>query len=160
MGKTGRGIVGVDVKQLIKELNSALADEWQAAFHYWAASHVVSGLSSPAISGFLKEQAKEEMEHADSLAERIVQLGGRVVDDPSKLKAHAAIKYLIPSMESSNVKKFLQDALSIERKVISAYDSLAKKTFGKDPVTYGVITKILASEVEEEEKLENLLGER
>jgi bacterioferritin len=160
MGKTARGIVGVDVKQLIKELNSALADEWQAAFHYWAASHVVSGLSSPAISGFLKEQAKEEMEHADSLAERIVQLGGRVVDDPSKLKTNAAIKYLIPSRESSNVKKFLQDALSIERKVISAYDDLAKKTFGKDPVTYGVITRILASEVEEEEKLENLLGER
>jgi len=157
MGRAGRGIVGLDVKQLVKELNSALADEWQAAYHYWAASHLVSGLSSPAIIAFLKEQVKEEMEHADSLAERIVQLGGRVVDDPSKLKVHASIKYIAPGRLGSDIKKFLQDALSIERKVIEKYDSLAKSTFGKDPVTYAVVAKILAGEVEEEEKLENLL---
>ena len=37
------------------------------------------------------------------------------------------------------------------------YNKLARKTFGKDNVTYQLVTHILSEEVEHEEKFENLL---
>jgi len=35
MGTVGIKIVGMDVKELIKRLNKALADEWLAYYQYW-----------------------------------------------------------------------------------------------------------------------------
>ena len=44
-----------------------------------------------------------------------------------------------------------------EAGAIEVYSKLAKKTFGKDNVTYQLVSHILSEEVEHEEIFENLL---
>jgi bacterioferritin len=44
-----------------------------------------------------------------------------------------------------------------EAGAIDVYNKIAKKTFGKDNVTYQLVTHILSEEVEHEEIFENLL---
>ena len=43
MGTKGRAIVGIDVDNLIKVLNKALADEWLAYYQYWVGAKVAKG---------------------------------------------------------------------------------------------------------------------
>ncbi|MDY6847197.1 MAG: ferritin-like domain-containing protein, partial [Chloroflexota bacterium] len=76
MGTKGREIVGLDVDELIKRLNSALADEWLAVYQYWVGSKIITGPMANAVEEELVEHAEEEKEHADLLADRIVTLGG------------------------------------------------------------------------------------
>ncbi|MGH7427557.1 MAG: ferritin-like domain-containing protein, partial [Candidatus Methylomirabilaceae bacterium] len=52
------------------------------------------------------------------------------------------------------------DQIKAEAAAIQHYNNIAKMTFGKDPVTYSLITELLADEVGHEEFLENLLGRR
>lgn len=156
MGKTGTSIVEVNTKELIGDLNRALANEWLAAFQYWAASNAVSGFEGQGIAEFLREQVQDELEHANLLAKRIVELGGMPVSHPIQLSKVASIPYVEPRVRA-DAKAILANALKVERQVIQEYNALAKKTFGKDPVTYGIVTKILAGEVSEEEEIENLL---
>ena len=43
-------------------------------------------------------------------------------------------------------------------RAIEAYNKLAQKTHGKDPITYNLAIHILSEEVEHEDEFENLLG--
>lgn len=158
MGKTGRKIVEVDVKGLIDDLNQALAAEWLAAYQYWAAAQVIEGLQAPIVTEFLEEQVKDEMGHASKLAKRIVELGGSPVANPSQLAKVAGSTYYEPPKDRSDLAQVLRNARKTEAAVIQGYNQLAKKLFGKDPVTYQMVTDILAAEVHEEEETENRLA--
>jgi bacterioferritin len=157
VGKTGTSIVELNAKELIADLNRALANEWLAAFQYWAAGNAVGGFEGKGIAEFLEEQVEDELEHANLLAKRIVQLGGLPISHPIQLTKIASIPYVEPRARSE-ARTILANALKVERQVIQEYHALAKKTFGKDPVTYGIVTQILAGEVAEEEEIENLLA--
>ena len=86
MGTKGREIVGVEVKELVKLLNKALADEWLAVYQYWAGSKVAVGRMRGIIAKELEEHAKEELEHANKLTDRIIQLGGSPLINPEQWK--------------------------------------------------------------------------
>ena len=43
MGKQARAIVDLSLKELVKDLNKAYADEWLAFYLYWYMAQVVSG---------------------------------------------------------------------------------------------------------------------
>ncbi|MCK4449001.1 MAG: ferritin, partial [Anaerolineae bacterium] len=76
MGTKGRAIVGIDVDNLIKTLNKALADEWLAYYQYWVGAKVAKGPMRGAVTAELIQHATEELGHAELLANRILQLGG------------------------------------------------------------------------------------
>ena len=59
MGKKGREIVEVNIKELLKDLNSAYADEWIAFFFYTWAADFIEGPNYPTIANELNEIAKE-----------------------------------------------------------------------------------------------------
>ena len=46
MGKQGTKISGVDVKDLIKDLNKAYCDEWLAIYSYWYMAKIATGMGS------------------------------------------------------------------------------------------------------------------
>ena len=82
MGKQARAIVDLSLKELVKDLNKAYADEWLAFYLYWYMAQTVSGKSYEGISEFLMKIAKEELEHAQELSDLIIKLGAYLLPIP------------------------------------------------------------------------------
>jgi len=155
MGTKGREIVGVDVSELLKLLNKALADEWLAYYQYWVGAKVAVGRMRGIIAGELEEHAGEELKHANMLTARIIQLGGAPLLNPDQWKKEANCGYDEPA--DPNTKKLLEQNIKGEQCAIGVYKKLLSKVEGKDPITYHMVLEILEDEVEHEDDLEALL---
>ncbi len=157
MGMTGRKIVecaGLDVNEVVRLLNQAFSDEWLAYYQYWAGAQIVSGLMAPVLRPELEEHAKEELDHAQKLAKRIIELGGTPVLSPAEWYEQSTCGYLEPkNHEASNV---LKQNLQGERCAIEVYNKLLKYVFGKDLITSHIVRQILQEEIEHEQELEDL----
>ena len=157
MGKQARAIVDLSLKELVKELNKAYADEWLAFYLYWYMAQVVSGRAYEDIQEFLNKLAKDELEHAKELADLIIKLGDAPTANPMDLEKNANFPYLSPPKNTSDINRIIRIVTESEANAIEVYNKIAKKTLGKDNVTYQLITHILSEEVDHEEIFENLL---
>lgn len=155
MGTRGREIVGMNVDELLKLLNRALADEWFAYYQYWLGAKVVKGPMKDAVAAELLQHATEELAHADLVANRVIQLGGKPVPEPKKWYELSGCGYQPPDDEY--VKTILDQNIEGERCAISYYNDLMKKTKDTDIITYNMVLTILNQEVEHEEDLQALL---
>ena len=155
MGTKGREIVGMDINEIVKELNKALADEWLAYYQYWIGAKVAKGPMRGAVVAELEEHASEELEHAGMLVERILQLGGTPILSPEEWYKVTNCGYEKPS--DPNVRILLKQNIKGEQCAIDVYQKLAKMVKEKDPITYQMVLSILEDEVEHEEDLEALL---
>jgi Ferritin-like domain len=78
VGKKGQEIVDLNVAELVADLRRAYADEWLAAYAYTHMGQVVTGRpAAKQLSALLLDTAKDELEHQQELAERIVSLGSK-----------------------------------------------------------------------------------
>jgi len=157
MGKQARAIVDLSLKELVKELNKAYADEWLAFYLYWYMAQVVSGRAYEDIQEFLNKLAKDELEHAREIADLIIKLGDAPTANPMDLEKNANFPYLSPPKNTSDINRIIRIVTEAEANAIEVYNKIAKKTLGKDNVTYQLITHILSEEVDHEEIFENLL---
>lgn len=158
MGQKGREIVQLDVEELIADLNRAYADEWLAAYSYLHMAQVVAGgPAAQRVEALLRELAAEELEHQDELAERMAQLGGEPLADPTQLVETSNEGYPAPPSDPTDVEAFINVVIEAERGAIEVYNKLVQKTLGKDPITYNLMLHILEEEVEHEDDFENLL---
>lgn len=155
MGTKGREIVGVDIKELLKQLNKALADEWLAYYQYWAGSKVAVGRMRGIVSEELAEHANEELEHANKLSDRIIQLGGTPLLNPGQWSEQCNCGYDEPN--NPHTKKLLEQNIKGEQCAIEVYQKLLKMVEGKDPITAHLVLEILEDEVKHEEDLEAIL---
>ncbi len=155
MGKTGIKIVKMDVKELLEELNKALADEWLAYYQYWIGAKVAVGMMRPMVVGELVEHANEELQHADMLVERIITLGGDPIVEPKEWYEQTTCGYETPS--NPKTKALVKQNIKGEKCAIQVYQKLLKMIQGKDSITEDMIREILADEVEHEEDLEAIL---
>ena len=73
-------------EDLIAALNEDLAREYQAVIAYTVYSAAMKGAAYTAIKKELKKHAKEELEHALTIAEQIDYLGGDPVTVPKPVK--------------------------------------------------------------------------
>ena len=157
MGKQARAIVDLSLKELVHELNKAYADEWLAFYLYWYMAQTVSGKAYEDIKEFLEKIAKDELEHATELADLIIKLGGLPIANPMDLEKNANASYMMPSKNTADINRIIRIVTEAEATAIEVYNKIAKKTLGKDNVTYQLITHILSEEVDHEETFENLL---
>ncbi len=156
MGKEGKKIANLDVQDLIKDLNKAYCDEWLAYYSWWYMSKIVTGPGYEDMSEFLEKISKEEEEHADELANRIIELGGLPIANPMELEKHANAPYPKPPKGTSDYDNIINVVTKAEAGAIDVYNKLAAKTQGKDHVTYQLVCHILAEEVKHEEMFEDL----
>ncbi|MDH5770145.1 MAG: ferritin-like domain-containing protein [Candidatus Bathyarchaeota archaeon] len=160
MGKKAREIVKVDVDDLINELKKAYADEWIAYFSYKWAADMAEGLKSPIVAELSDKIADEEEEHADELAERIIELGGTVPRDFEKLYELANCKKVNFPKDVRDLEGMLKALVEAEGCAIKVYNNFIKKLspcYEKDIRTFHLIEHILSEEIEHEEAFENLL---
>jgi len=155
MAARGNSIIrGIGIEEVIGRLNRAYADEWLAYYQYYIESRVVKGMMKDAAIAELNQHAADELRHADMLAGRILQLGGTPLLSPREWFDETHCGYETP--ESFDVREILEDAIRGEQCAISTYAELAEMTRDKDIVTYDLVSRILADEVEHEEDLQAL----
>jgi len=111
-------------------------------------------VNAPPVEAALKDVAKEELEHAEELTERILQLGGKPIADPKQFLEKTNCGYEVPT---ESVVKALKDAIKGEGCAIGVYSKIAKMTKDTDPITHQLILHIMSEEEEHEERFENLL---
>lgn len=155
MGTKGLAIVNLDINELIRLLNKALADEWLAYYQYWIGAKVVKGFGKEEAVKELIEHAEDELRHAGMVADRILQLGGTPILDPIEWQELKNCAYEVPN--DFNVKKIVEQNIRGEQCAIEVYQKLTDLTRGKDDVTYRIVQEILVDEVEHEDDLESLL---
>jgi len=159
MGTKGKQIVGLDVAELIAELNRAYADEWLAAYAYNYMGQVVTGRpAAKQLAALLLDLSKDELEHQQELAERIVSLGGKPVADVSKLVETSNDGYPTPPVNERDFDAIVQTVIKAEHGAIEVYNRLGANTEGKDPITHCLVVHILGEEVEHEDEFESLLS--
>lgn len=155
MGKKGKEIVRTDVNEVIRDLTTAYADEWLAHYQYWVTARLVRGLDADLLRSVLDKQSMDELGHAQKLAERIIQLGGKPVTDPAILKEKGGCGYTQPPEERSNLKQVIEDVLASEACAIEFYSKMVDKYRMTDVVTHEIFEDLLKDEIEDEEEWEN-----
>lgn len=160
MGKKSREIVELDLKELIADLDRAYCDEWLAYYAWWYMAQAVEGQGYEDMAEFLNKIAKDELEHATELAERIIELGGLPTNVPGNLAKGANAPYPGVMKNLSDYKEIIKIVTTAEAGAIDVYNKIAKKTFGKDHDTYQLACHIMGEEIGHEEMFENLLEKK
>jgi len=158
MGTEAIKIAELDVKKLLDHLNKAYCDEWLAFYAYWYMGKVVSGMAYEDMGEFLNKTAMNELEHAEELTKRMMELGGQPQSDFSSIVRDANVKYPAIPARSDDYHGIIDTVLKSEAGAIEVYEALAKETFGKDHVTYQLVMHILSEETAHEERFQSLKG--
>lgn len=153
MGKQGIKVASVDVKKLLKMLNSALAEEWLAYYQYWIGARVMEGPMRSEVEPELLLHATQELNHAVLVVDRIIQLGGTPLLHPQDWFKYSRCQYDAPV--DPYIEAILEQNLNGERCAIQRYNEIATFTAGKDHMTHQMATQILAEEIEHENDIED-----
>lgn len=155
MARKGNAILkGIEAETVIALLNRAYADEWLAYYQYFIEAKVIKGIMKDAAIAELTQHAADELRHAELVADRILQLGGTPLLHPKAWFEESNCGYDAP--ENHDVIAILEDAIKGEQCAIGVYSQIAETTYNKDIVTYDIVSRILADEVEHEEDLQSL----
>lgn len=143
----------LDRDQVCSLLNEALATELVCILRYKRHYFMADGIKAEVAAEEFLEHAQEEQEHADRIAERIVQLGGAPDFNPDHLTKHAHADY----SEGDTLLEMLKEDLIAERIAIDTYREMVQFFGDKDPTTRRMLEDILAQEEEHADDLAGLL---
>lgn len=144
----------LDPKLAVELLNSALATELVCVLRYRQHWLMASGIDADSVAAEFLVHSNEELAHADQLATRIVQLGGKPQMDPAGLSARSHAEYVV----CDDLKEMIRENLIAERIAIDSYRELIRFFGDKDPTTRVLLESILATEEEHAEELAGLLA--
>jgi bacterioferritin len=142
-----------DVKKAIEILNEALATEIVCVLRYMHHYFMATGVHGKGVSDEFKEHADAEREHADMLAERIQQLGGKPDFNPKNLVERSVTQYV----EGETLADMIREDLIAERIVIEVYQGMIRYFANDDPTTRVILEKLLHDEEEHADDLADLL---
>lgn len=140
---------------VIRLLNEALATELVCVLRYRHDYFMARGVAGKAAADEFLEHATDELGHADRIAERIVQLGGEALFDPSGLTARSHSEYRI----GKTLKEAIRENLVAERIAIDSYREMVQFIGDSDPTTRRMLEEILAVEEKHADDLADLLQE-
>jgi len=140
--------------QVLQMLNDALATELVCINRYKRHYYTVTGLSNAGIKAEFLEHATQEQEHADWLAERIVQLNGTPDFNPATLLDRSHAEY----DDSREVQAMVRANLLAERVAIESYRQMIELIGDSDPTTKQLLTQIMAVEEEHADDMRDLLA--
>jgi bacterioferritin len=143
-----------DREQVIKVLQEVLATEIVCTLRYKRHYFAAEGIHSEGPRQEFLEHAKEEQEHADQVAERIVQLNGKPDLNPQGLATRSHAEYV----EGTDLISMIEENLVAERIAIETYSEIVRWLGESDPTTRRMIEGILEKEEEHAEDLSTLLA--
>ena len=143
-----------DREAVIAMLNDALATELLCVLRYKRHYYTVSGPNTGHIKAEFLEHAQQEQDHADRIAERIVQLNGSPNFNPATLTARSHAEY----DDSVDVQAMVRADLIAERVAIESYRQMILAIGDKDPTTRAMLVDIMSVEEEHADDMADLLA--
>jgi bacterioferritin len=144
---------GADLPRVIQVLNEALATEIVCVLRYKRHYYTATGIHAEPVAAEFLEHATEEQEHADLLAERIVQLGGSPDFNPDTLSTRTHTEY----DASPDLIDMIREDLVAERVAIASYTEIVQWLGDKDTTTRRIFEHLLSQEEEHADDLRSLL---
>jgi len=146
---------GSSTEAACKILNEALATEIVCVLRYKRHYFMAKGIHSGSVKAEFLQHATEEQQHADRIAERIVQLGGSPNLSPDNLLSRSHSEYV----EGTTLRDMIEEDLVAERIAIESYREIAAYFASFDTTTRQMIEEIQAVEEEHADDLAELLDQ-
>ena len=123
------------MKPLVDALNADLSEELAAIVQYMWHHVMVAGKESPEIAEIFGATSKDEMRHAETLAERLDYYGAAPTTTPTAIKV------------GGKLTRMIEDDLAGENVAIAAYKAHIKLAAElDDPVSRLMLERILSDE--------------
>ena len=142
-------------EEILRLLNEALATELICTLRYRHNYYMAKGPESKSAAEEFLEHANEELQHADQLAERIVQLGGEPDFAPDGLTRRSHAEY----DASTDLVAMIRANLVAERVAVETYRQMIQLIGDKDPTTRRLLEAVLEEEEEHADELRDMLDE-
>jgi bacterioferritin len=142
-----------DSKLVVAVLNEVLATEMVCVLRYKRHFFMARGINADSIKAEFLQHANDEQQHADWVAERIVQLNGEPNFNPEGLAARSHSDY----QEGSSLIEMIKEDLIAERIAVESYSEIARWLGDDDSTTRRLIEVILKSEEEHADDLASML---
>lgn len=143
----------LDKDEAIRVLNEALATEIVCVLRYRFHYFMASGIHKDGAAAEFLEHSNAELGHADRIAERIKQLGGKPELNPDSLTSKSHAEYV----EGTSLEDMLKEDLVAERIAIQSYRELVNFFGSADPTSRRLMEEILAVEEEHADDIADLL---
>ncbi|HEX8651388.1 MAG TPA: ferritin-like domain-containing protein [Pyrinomonadaceae bacterium] len=135
-------------QSLIDNLNRALSLELSAVIQYMQHSFLVTGIEREVYRSFFRKLSEESQDHARTLGDKIVALGGVPTVEPSMIR------------QSTDLTEMLRQDLALEREGMASYMAAWESCKDEDRPTRFMLEERIASEQMHIEELEKLTSER
>lgn len=142
-----------DLQAVIAQLNEALATELICVLRYRRHHFMARGIHARTVAAEFLAHSNEELGHADLLASRIVQLGGKPDFAPAGLVARSHAEYV----EGGSLNDMIRENLVAERIAVNSYRDMLVRLGTDDPTTSEMLRGILAVEEQHADDLADLL---
>jgi bacterioferritin len=143
-----------DRGKVIDVLNEVLATEIVCTLRYRSHYFMAKGIHSSGVEDEFLEHAQQEQEHADRVAKRITEVGGRPDLNPEGLAARSHAQY----GEGEDLEEMIKEDLIAERIAIATYSEIVRWLGNDDPTTRRMMEEILATEEEHADDMAKLLS--
>ena len=144
-----------DRDTVVKLLNEALATEIVCVLRYKRHYFMATGINAQSVAAEFLQHATEEQAHADLIAQRIVQLGGKPDFSPEGLATRSHSEY----HDGDDLLEMIREDLIAERIAIDSYRGMINYLGNDDITTRRMLETILAMEEEHADDLSSLLVE-
>ena len=131
-----------DPKHTYQTLNQLRTMEIASYLQYKQHSYMAFSLLSPGLKTEFDAHAEQELQHADTLAERIQQLGGVPIFNFQEL-ATKTDQLGINLEQGTTLSEMVGQDLLLERRQIEQYTATIRTIGDKDPVTRHILIGIL-----------------
>lgn len=134
--------------ELIEHLNRALSLELAGVIQYLQHSFLITGPEREVYRSFFRDQSEEAHDHAITLGDKVVALGGVPSVEPGMIR------------QSTDLTDMLQQGLELEREAMQAYVDAWKACTDNELATRFLLEERISEEQKHIDELEKLTSER
>ena len=143
-------------EKILNGLTSSYWAEVETIMNYISNSVNLDGVRAEEIKKSLTAEVVDELNHAQTIAKRIKELGGSV---PGSMHFKAEQNALQPPKDTTDVTSVIKGVIIAEEQAIVGYNKLIKDCDGVDYVTQDLAIRLLADEESHKSLFEGYLKE-
>jgi bacterioferritin len=130
-------------KAIIDNLIKSYWMEIETVVNYISNSVNLDGVRAEEIKKSLTIDIAEELNHAQTLAKRIKEIGGII---PGSKQFKPEQSFLQPNKDTTNVASVIEGVIKAENGAIDQYNKIIKLCEGEDYVTQDICVRLLGME--------------